>query len=142
MVLLSSVLSYHDYSCSTNNNAGLFSLYIQYRSYVRRPVHLIPTCKELPRKKLLVFESYKTFFSNSMIQEQLSALACVSIKKGILKKLQSHSTWHDGLTDKFAKKKRSTSNFPYKYYLYFIYTFNTIPHHIVASQNFEPTVRH
>ena len=41
-----------------------------------------------------------------MTQERLSALACVSIEKGILKKLQSHSTWHDGLIDKFAKKKK------------------------------------
>ena len=39
-----------------------------------------------------------------MTQERLSALACVSIEKGILEKLQSHSTWHDGLIDKFAKK--------------------------------------
>ena len=40
-----------------------------------------------------------------MTQERLSALACVSIEKGFLKKLQSQSTWHDELIDKFAKKK-------------------------------------
>ena len=40
-----------------------------------------------------------------MTQEQLSALACISIEMGILKKLQRQSTWHDGLIDKFAKKK-------------------------------------
>ena len=40
-----------------------------------------------------------------MTQERLSALASVSIEKGIIKKLQSHFTWHDVLIDKFAKKK-------------------------------------
>ena len=80
------LLGYHDYGCSTNNKA-FFSLYIQYRSYVRRPVHLIPTCKELPKKETFLYlNRVKTFFSNSMTQERLSALACVSIEKGILKK--------------------------------------------------------
>ena len=44
------LLSYHDNGCSTNKEAGLISHYNQYRSYVRRPVCLISTCKELPRK--------------------------------------------------------------------------------------------
>ena len=45
------LLGYHGNDCSTNKKAGLFYLYIQYGSYVRRPVSLIPTCKELPCKE-------------------------------------------------------------------------------------------
>ena len=41
------LLGYHGNDCSTNKEAGLFYLYIQYGSYVRRPVRLIPNCKEL-----------------------------------------------------------------------------------------------
>ena len=37
------ILGFHGDSCSTNKKTGLFYLYIQYRSYVRRPVRLIPT---------------------------------------------------------------------------------------------------
>ena len=50
-----------------------------------------------------------------MTQERLSALASVSIEKGILKKLQSQSTCHDGLIDKFAKIKDRRVILLYKY---------------------------
>ena len=53
--------------------------------------------------------------SNSTIQERLSALACISIKKVILNKQRSHSTWHDGLIDKFTKKKDRRVILLYKY---------------------------
>ena len=99
------LLGYHGKDCSTNKRAGLFCLYIQYRIYVRRPVHLNPTSKELPWKKLSVFDSCKNFFEDFHTQERLSALACVSIKKGILKKLQNQPTWHDKLIARFAKEK-------------------------------------
>ena len=42
------------------------------------------TCKELPRENFLCLNRIKTIFRT---QERLSALASVSIEKGIIKKL-------------------------------------------------------
>ena len=56
------LLGYHGNSCSTNKKADLFHLYIQYRSYARRPVSVIPTCKEFLWKETFCIWIVKTFF--------------------------------------------------------------------------------
>ena len=65
----------------------------------------IPATSASVERSFSCLNRIKTFLRNSMTQERLSALASVSIEKGILKKLQSQPTWHDELIDRFAKKK-------------------------------------
>lgn len=74
----------------------------------------IPSTSASVERSFSCLNRVKTFLRNSMTQERLSALACISIEKGILHKLQSRPTWNDDLIDRFAKKKDRRVNLLFK----------------------------
>ncbi|KAJ4430895.1 hypothetical protein ANN_19486 [Periplaneta americana] len=74
----------------------------------------IPSTSASVERSFSCLNGVKTFLRNSMIQERLSALACISIEKGILHKFQSRPTWNDDLIDGFAKKKDRRVNLLFK----------------------------
>ena len=84
------LLGYHGNGCSIDKKTDLFCLYIQYRSSVQEAS---PSDSYLQRasveRNFSCSNRVRTFLRNSMTQEWISALACISIEKGILKKLQS-----------------------------------------------------
>ena len=74
------LLGYHGNGCSTNKKAGLFCLYIQYRSSVQEASLSDSYLQRTSVGRCFsCLNRVKTFLRNSMSQERLSALAlCIN----------------------------------------------------------------